>query len=39
MGAYAVYYGENDQRNLIETFKRENELQDLDYAYVLVKCA
>lgn len=35
-GAYQIYYGENDKRNFNGIYKKENELQDVDYAYVLV---
>lgn len=34
-GAYQIYYGEDDERNFNGIYKKENELQDVDYAYVL----
>ena len=35
-GAYCVYHGESNQGNFSDIYVKENELQDLDYGYVLV---
>lgn len=36
LGAFSVYFGENDDRNSTEVFQIEDVLQDDDYASVLV---
>ncbi|KAI8366515.1 hypothetical protein BD560DRAFT_447873 [Blakeslea trispora] len=35
MGAFCIYFGQNDERSLSQVFNRESQLQDLDYAHVL----
>lgn len=35
-GAFSIYFGANDERNYSEVFVKENDMQDVDYAYSLV---
>lgn len=35
-GAFSIYHGENDERNYTEVYEKKDQLEDLEYAYVLV---
>lgn len=35
-GAFSIYHGENDKRNYTEVYEKKDQLEDLEYAYVLV---
>ncbi|KAK4520821.1 oxidation resistance protein 1 [Mucor velutinosus] len=34
-GAFSIYHGENDKRNYTEVYEKKDQLEDLEYAYVL----
>ncbi|CAO3611081.1 unnamed protein product [Mucor fragilis] len=34
-GAFSIYHGENDERNYTEVYEKKDQLEDLEYAYVL----
>ncbi|CEP18032.1 hypothetical protein [Parasitella parasitica] len=34
-GAFAIYHGENDERNYTHVYEKKDALEDLEYAYVL----
>lgn len=35
-GAFAIYHGEKDERNYTQIYEKKDQLEDLEYAYVLV---
>ncbi|CAO0792794.1 unnamed protein product [Mucor circinelloides] len=34
-GAFSIFHGENDKRNYTEVYEKKDQLEDLEYAYVL----